>query len=56
MAALLRRTRDFEDAVQYECAKSIGADYLVTRNIRDFTVSKDKAITPKEFLKLFGKK
>lgn len=28
--------KDFEDGVQYSSAKRIGADYLVTRNAKDF--------------------
>ncbi|MBQ8134277.1 MAG: PIN domain-containing protein [Clostridia bacterium] len=43
--------KDFEDCLQDECADSCGADYIVTRNIRDFENSKVQAITPDEFLK-----
>lgn len=46
---------DFEDCVQDECAKSCGADYIVTRNIKDFEHSKVQAITPDDFLKLIDK-
>ena len=42
---------DVEDCLQTECAKSCGADYIVTRNIKDFENSKVQAITPDEFLK-----
>lgn len=42
---------DFEDCLQYECAKEVSADYIVTRNVEDFRCSEVKAITPKEFLK-----
>jgi predicted nucleic acid-binding protein len=41
---------DFEDCIQYECALDFGADYLITRNISDFTGSSIKAITPSDFL------
>ncbi len=27
---------DFEDCLQMECAKSYGAEYIVTRNIDDY--------------------
>ena len=27
---------DLEDCVQYECAKVVGAEYIITRNIKDF--------------------
>jgi len=43
---------DFEDCLQMECAKSYGADYIVTRNVADYSVSEVKAIEPKEYLKL----
>lgn len=41
---------DFEDAVQMCCANRIKADYIVTRNIRDFKESKVPALKPSEFL------
>jgi len=50
--ALASKFTDFEDAVQYYSASSIHADYIVTRNIKDFKHSKIKVISPKEFLKL----
>jgi hypothetical protein len=28
--------RDFEDAVQAACALKVGADYIITRNEKDF--------------------
>jgi len=43
---------DFEDCLQMECAKAYGADYIVTRNVADYSVSEVKAIEPKEYLKL----
>lgn len=43
---------DFEDCLQMECAKSYGADYIVTRNVLDYTTSEIKAITPKDYLKI----
>ena len=27
---------DYEDALQYACAETVGADYIVTRNIKDY--------------------
>lgn len=41
---------DFEDAVQMCCASRIKADYIVTRNIRDFQNSKIIALKPSELL------
>lgn len=43
-------TSDFEDAIQMCCASRIKADYIVTRNIRDFKNSKISALKPTEFL------
>ena len=37
---------DVEDCLQAECAKEFGADYIVTRNVKDFTGSSIPAITP----------
>ncbi|MCR4703793.1 MAG: PIN domain-containing protein [Saccharofermentans sp.] len=45
---------DFEDAIQYECAESINADYIVTRNTKDFGPGPIKAVTPEELLELLG--
>lgn len=35
-----------------ECAKKCGVDYIVTRNIADFTSSEIEAVLPSEYLKL----
>jgi predicted nucleic acid-binding protein len=43
---------DIEDLLQVECAEAVDADYIVTRNIADFTTSPIKAILPEDFLKL----
>ena len=43
---------DFEDCLQMECAKSYGADYIVTRNVSDYSISDIKAILPSEYLGL----
>ncbi len=43
---------DFEDCLQMECAKSYGADYIVTRNVFDYSTSEVKAIEPKDYLEL----
>ena len=41
---------EFEDAVQMCCASRIRADYIVTRNIRDFKDSTVPAFKPSELL------
>lgn len=43
---------DFEDCLQMEYAKRCGVDYIVTRNIADFTSSEIEAVLPSEYLKL----
>ena len=43
---------DFEDCLQMECARSYGAQYIVTRNVSDYVTSDIKAISPSEYLKL----
>ena len=41
--------KDFEDAVQMQCASSIaGMNYLVTRNLKDFKTSEIEVLTPDE--------
>lgn len=47
--ALLVKIKDYEDAVQHECAKIIGnIDILVTRNKKDFKYSTIPACSPEE--------
>ncbi len=48
--ALSMNFKDFEDALQSACASRIKADYIVTRNIRDFSGSGVAAIKPSELL------
>lgn len=48
--ALALGWRDFEDAVQAVSAARCQADYLVTRNPRDFRQSLTPVITPSEFM------
>lgn len=42
---------DFEDCLQMECAISYEADYIVTRNIKDYQSSPIECIEPEEFVK-----
>ena len=44
---------DFEDCLQEECAAAISADYIITRNTKDFASSRVPAILPDEFLEQF---
>lgn len=41
---------DFEDALQSTAASRVKADFLITRNLKDFTSSKVTALTPRELL------
>ncbi len=42
---------DFEDCLQDECARLVHADYIITRNIADFTTSEIPSLTPADFNK-----
>jgi predicted nucleic acid-binding protein len=44
---------DIEDCLQAECAKAVKADYIVTRNIKDYTHSEIPAISPEALIKHF---
>jgi predicted nucleic acid-binding protein len=48
--ALFSEIDDFEDAVIEISSKEIGAEYILTRNTRDFKKSIIKPITPEELL------
>ena len=45
---------DFEDALQSVTAERIHADFIVTRNVRDFLQSKVSAFAPSELLMRIG--
>lgn len=41
--------KDFEDCLQYECAKTAGVDYIITGNVKDYkTISDIRVVTPDE--------
>lgn len=46
--ALAARWGDFEDCLVARCAEKIKADYIVTRNVKDFRLSSVEAVTPEE--------
>lgn len=48
--AVCMKWKDFEDAVQSATAEQVHADFIVTRNVRDFAKSKVMAFTPSELL------
>ena len=43
--------KDFKDCLQDKCAKDVGADYIITCNVKDYINSEVEAITPSEFIK-----
>ena len=51
-AALTSNIVDFEDGILSQTASRIGADYIITRNVKDFKYSRVPAILPEDFLKL----
>lgn len=50
--ALSSEIEDYEDAVVSCCAFRNQMQYIVTRNIKDYTKSKIHAIRPQEFIKI----
>ena len=40
--------KDFEDCILTKCAKTVNADYIVTRNKPDFMFSEITAVSPEE--------
>ncbi len=50
--ALMREMPDFEDAIVDAVAERKRSDYILTRNVRDFSKSKIPAITPTDFLNI----
>lgn len=54
LVALRNNFRDFEDAIQYSCALKIeGLQALLTRNVKDYSLSKIPVFTPEDYLKIF---
>lgn len=55
MAALKNKSfHDFEDCLQVECGKEVKADYIITRDLKDFTHSDIECLTPAEFHDIFS--
>jgi len=48
--ALALKAQDFEDALQYFSAVHSQADYLLTRNIRDYGFASLKVMPPTDFI------
>ena len=52
-SAFSSKMTDFEDAVQSACARRIKADYIVTRNQKDFEKSMIPALSPSDALRMY---
>ena len=50
LSALDLQAKDFEDALQYYCARANECDIIVTRNKKDFAFSSISVLTPEELL------
>jgi len=44
--------KDFEDSVQFVVGEGLAVDYIITRNIQDFTACSFPVVTPDEFIKI----
>ena len=51
-AALTSSVKDYEDAVVEQAAILSGAQTIITRNIKDFKLSRVPAVTPEDYLAL----
>ena len=49
--ALSSNFNDFEDAVQYYSAISVGCDAIITRNLKDYKYSTIPVLTAEQFLR-----
>ncbi len=50
--AIKSKFNDFEDSVIHESALHAGAQYIITRNIKDFKRSKLPVFEPHEFINM----
>jgi len=48
--SLLSGFKDFEDAIQYFCARQAGIGNIITRNVREFSKAECAVHTPDSFL------
>lgn len=52
--ALTLNASDFEDALQYRCAKDAGCDCIITRNQKDFAFSDIPVLSASEYLEKYN--
>ena len=50
--AIDSKINDFEDAIQFFSASHADVDYIITRNVKDFSYQDISALTPEAFLAL----
>lgn len=50
--AIDNKANDFEDAIQFFSAIHADVDYIITRNVKDFSYQDISALTPEAFLAL----
>ncbi len=50
--AIDSKSNDFEDAIQFFSAIHADVDYIITRNVKDFSYQDISALTPEAFLAL----
>ena len=50
---VIKKCASGEDCLQDRCAENVAANYIITRNTKDFETSIVSAITPEEWLKKF---
>lgn len=48
--AVSLKAQDFEDALQYQAAKSANCDCIITRNGKDFPFAEIPVLSPNEFI------
>lgn len=53
--AIKAQWNDMEDCTQYYAARREKADYIITRNVKDFSQSDIPVFLPNDFLNLFLK-
>lgn len=46
--------KDFEDDIQEATAERMKADYIITRNKKDYSEGRIDAVSPEEFLEIVG--
>jgi predicted nucleic acid-binding protein len=46
--------RDFEDAIQYACARTAGIHTILTRNVKDYAKAACAVHTPDSYLRVVG--